>query len=252
MIASLPMYAHPSNRAAHNDLWALIRDALRQRGIQAPDGLDHDIDHKQGWAHDDLVLGQICNLPYRKFFRDRVTLIGATDYGLNGCPAGHYRSAIVVRADAPASDPRAFAEQRFVCNDTLSHSGYGAAQHWASAHGFTFGVSAQTDSHHASINAVASGQADIAAIDMQSWRIECGVNQATAMLKIIDYTATSPGQSFITRKGEDPEPYLAAVNAAIAQLSDDAAAVLGLKAVVRLPASAYEMPFPPDPCENCP
>ncbi len=33
MIAALPMYDRPENRAAHDALWSLIRDGLRARGI---------------------------------------------------------------------------------------------------------------------------------------------------------------------------------------------------------------------------
>jgi ABC-type phosphate/phosphonate transport system substrate-binding protein len=247
MIASLPMYARPSNRAAHETLWALIRDALRTRGVTAPDALDHDIDHMDSWAHADLVLGQICNLPLRAVFMDKVTVIGASDYGLDGCPPGYYRSNFVVRNDCPAQDPTAMFDANFVCNEPLSQSGYGSAQLWARTHGNQFKLSARTGSHRASIAAVANGTGDIAAIDAQTWRIECAENPQTAALKVIGHTAPTPGMTFITRKGQDPQPYLQAITTAIGQLPDDAAQILGLKAIVALGATAYDLPFPPEP-----
>ncbi|MEL7180224.1 MAG: PhnD/SsuA/transferrin family substrate-binding protein [Pseudomonadota bacterium] len=245
MIASLPMYARPSNRAAHDALWALIRDGLRDRGLAAPDSLDHDTSHMAGWARDDLVLSQICNLPYRARFKDQVTLIGAADYGLDGCAPGYYRSVFVMRADSAAQCPQEMAQDRFVCNEQLSQSGYGAAQLWADRHGFQFRLHAETGSHNASIAAVADSTADIAAIDAQTWLIETAENPLTAQLKVIGHTDQSPGLSFITCKGQDPKPHFDAIAEAINTLTPQDTTILGLKGIVALPQSAYDLPIPP-------
>ncbi len=245
MIASLPMYARLSNRAAHDAFWRLVRDDLRDRGIAAPDQLDHEIDHMASWAHPDLALGQICNLPLRAQFKDHVTTIGTADYGLAGCPPGYYRSVFVVRRDCTATRPEQMAKTRFVFNDPLSQSGYGSAQLWAQDHGIQFTPFARTGSHRASIAAVATGDGDIAAIDAQTWWIEQAETQQTAELKVIGYTKPSPGMTFITRKGQDFRPYFAAISDAIAQLSPDHVAILRLKSIIALPNSAYDLPFPP-------
>lgn len=245
MIASLPMYARLSNRAAHDELWALIKDGLRNRGIAAPDNLDHETDHMNSWADPDLVLGQICNLPLRTQFADKVTIIGAADYGLEGCPAGHYRSVFVVRNESTAQTPEDMAEARFVFNEPLSQSGYGSAQVWAQERGFQFNAFAKTGSHRASIAAVATGNGDIASVDAQTWLIEQVENPQTAQLKIIGHTDPSPGMTFITRKGQDSRPYFEAIRDAIAQLASEHAQVLRLNAIVPLPKSAYDLPFAP-------
>jgi ABC-type phosphate/phosphonate transport system substrate-binding protein len=247
MIASLPMYARASNRAAHEILWSLIRDGLRAQGIPAPDGLDHEIRHMDSWAHPDLVLGQICNLPLRTAFMDKVTVIGASDYGLDGCEPGYYRSAFIVRSDCPASDPLDMIDSRFVCNEQLSQSGYCSAQLWALTHGRQFQLSSATGSHRASIAAVAEGRGDIAAIDAQTWWIECRETRHTDALKVIGHTVSTPGMTFITRKGQYPQPYLDAIAVAIDQLPTEAAQILGLTAIVSLGADAYDLPFPPKP-----
>lgn len=247
MIAALPMYARDNNRSAHDALWHLIRNNLRDSGIAAPDALDHEIDHLDSWRRDDLVLGQICNLPYRKVFRHQVELIGASDYGLEGCPAGHYRSHFVVHRDNPETDPLALQDARFICNDTLSQSGYGAPQLWAKARSGTFHNIQTSGGHFASIAAVAHGQADIAAIDAQSWRLAEAENAETSALRIIGHTDTSPSQSFVTRKGNDPAPYFAAIQAAIADLSAPLKATLGLRDIIKLPETAYDLPIPQAP-----
>ena len=246
MIASLPMYARPANRAAHDALWTLIRNGLHDRGIEAPDQLDHDMDHMQGWENSDLVLGQICNLPYRAVFRDKVTAIGAADYGLDGCPPGYYRSVFVVRKESTAATPQDMAALRFAFNEPLSQSGFGAPQLWARVHGFQFQRAGKTGSHRASIAAIAEGHADIAAIDAHTWWIETAENPQTAQLEIIGHTDATPGMTFITRKGQNPKPYFDAISGAISALAADHAATLGLKAIIALPKSAYDLPFPPN------
>lgn len=245
MIASLPMYARADNRAAHDALWALIRDGLRARDVAAPDGLDHDIDYMAGWARPDLVLGHICNLPYRARFQDKVTRIGASHYDLPDCAPGHYTSYFVVRHDSPATTPADMATSRFACNSLLSQSGYGAAQLWAQAQGFTFHAPLVTGAHSASIAAVADGHADIALIDAQTWWIAAQSNAQTAALRIIGQTQNGPGMTFITRAGQDPKPYFAAIQSAIHDLPENLRDQLNLRGIIALPDCAYDLPLPP-------
>jgi len=245
MIASLPMYARRSNRAAHDTLWALIRDRLRAQGIAAPDMLDHDIHHVASWQRPDLVLGQICNLPYRAQFRDKVTLIGAADHGLTDCAPGYYNSVFVVHHDTPGTTPQDFANARFACNDMMSQSGYGAPQTWAEARGFRFAAPMVTGSHHESIATVATGQADIAAIDAQTWWIEARENPALQHLRIIAQTHSTPGQSFITRAGQNPAPYFTAIAGAIRAAPAAVRTSLNLRGIVALPQITYDLPLPP-------
>lgn len=247
MISSLPMYARPTNRAAHDTFWALIRDGLRARDIAAPEMLDHQIAPLDSWGHPDLVLGQICNLPLRARFMNDVTLIGAAHYGLEGCPPGYYYSVFVVHKDNPATDPLSLTNAGFICNETSSHSGYGSPQMWAVDRNTLFTQISLSGSHANSIAAVANGNADIAAIDAQTWRIETAGNPVAANLKVIGTTEPTPGMSFITRKGQNPAPYFDAIDSAIKALPPDAAATLGLQAIIALPAAAYELPFAPQP-----
>ncbi|WP_373353577.1 phosphate/phosphite/phosphonate ABC transporter substrate-binding protein [Pseudoroseicyclus sp. CXY001] len=248
MIAALPMYQRAENAAAHGVLWGLIRDGLRARGVSAPDALDTETDHKEGWARPDLVLSQICNLPYRALFKGRVTLIGASDYGLDGCGPGEYFSWFIVRRDDPAERPEDAAAYPLAHNDPISQSGWGAAQLWARARGFTFPAGEETGAHSVSLRRVAEGRARLAAIDAVTWRsLERWAPEEVAAVKIIGRTEASPGQSFITRAGEDPAPYAAAIADAIAALPAPEAALLGLKGIVPLPPEAYDLPLPPKP-----
>lgn len=247
MHANLPMYDRAETSAAHDALWALIRDGLRARGLAAPEALDRTVGHMEGWARPDLVLSQICNLPWRARFRGRVTLIGASDYGLPEAEPGEYYSLFVVRAGDPAQRLADCANHRFAYNEALSNSGWGAPVQTAAAQGIALNPAIGTGAHVESLRAVAEGRADLAAIDAVTFRNCRRWEPAAVRLRVIGRTFASPGQSFITRAGEDPLPYRAAISDAIAALAPGDRDALGLKGIVVLPEAAYDLPLPPAP-----
>ena len=93
MIASLAMYDRAEAQPANDRLWGLIRDGLRRSGGAAPDRLTRgDGAYWPAWEAPDLVLSQTCGYPFRARLIGTVTLIGTPDYGVTGCPPGHYCS----------------------------------------------------------------------------------------------------------------------------------------------------------------
>ncbi len=238
------MYDRPQNRAAHDALWALVRDGLRARGVAAPDALDREVGVWEGWQSPDLVLGQICNLPYRARLTGRVRLVGAPDHGLEGAPPGHYYSVLVVRPD-DEDDPAAYAARRFAYSEGMSHSGWGAPQAWAAERGLRFPATLATGAHVESARAVAEGRADLASIDAVTWRMLERWEPFAASLRVIGRTGVSPGLTYVTAAA-DPAPHFEAVAEAIAGLDATSRETLGLLGVVRLPESAYA-DLPPAP-----
>ena len=53
--------------------------------------------------------------------------------------------------------------------------------------------------------------------------------------------------TFITHQGQDPAPYFAAIENAIAGLANDDQESLGLRQIISLPAADYDLPMPPLP-----
>ena len=172
MIASLGMYDRPETAAANDALWSLIRQGLRARGISAPDALTRgEGAYAEAWAAADLVLSQTCGLPFRAGLHERVTLIGTPDYGVEGCPPGHYRSVLVVRANDPRNTEADFQTARLSINDPMSQSGWAAvAEHFAGL-GLAVPAVMVTGGHRASADSVAEGRADLAAIDAVTWAL---------------------------------------------------------------------------------
>ena len=237
------MYCRPENRAAHDALWAGMRDALGY----GPETLDRETYCDQGWRRKELLLGQICNLPYRAKFHDTVARLASADYGLTDTPAGYYHSVFVVRAD---DAPRGLAPAtlgRFAYNDALSHSGWGAPLARITQQGLQFHTTLRTGAHIDSMKAVANGSADLAAIDAVTSRMLQAWEPQAAELRVIGRTAMSPRMTFITAKSNDPAPIKSALTAAIAALSADHAQTLGIRGIVTLPDSAYDIPLPKAP-----
>jgi len=164
VIASLGMYDRAETAGANDRLWAGIRDGLRARGIAAPEALTRgEHAYWDAWQSPDLVFSQTCGYPFRARLHGSVTLIGTPDYGLPDCPAGHYYSVFVARAEDPR-DLAALATTRFAFNEDLSQSGWGAPQNHAVAHGLPpFRPAVRSGGPRLSALARAEGRADFPA-----------------------------------------------------------------------------------------
>ena len=164
--AALPMYDLPELRPATDAWWAAIRQELVARGVEAPAGLDRPEDASTFWRRPDLLLSQCCGHDLMHGLNETVAVVAVPDYVAPGCGAGRYRSAIVARKGA-AGDLASLARGRLAVNGPSSHSGHTALRHALKAAGaaWTPGRSVVTGSHRASVQAVATGAADLAAID---------------------------------------------------------------------------------------
>jgi len=252
MIASLGMYDRPETAAAHDRLWAGIRDGLRAEGIPAPDALTRgEHAYWDAWTSPDLVFSQTCGFPFRARLHDKVTLIGTPDYGLPGCPPGHYNSVFVARRADPRQTLADFSGSRFAYNEDLSQSGWAAPQNHASAHGLHFPPSLQTGGHRLSALAVAESRADIAAIDALTWQLLTEYEAFAADLREIARTEPpTPVLPYITAKGGDAAVFFRVTAAAIAALSPADRATLHLKGLITIPASDYlSVPTPASPAQ---
>lgn len=237
-IAALPMYDWAEVRAATDRFWAAVRDGLRARGVAAPEALARGLGLAAGWTHPRLVLGQTCGLPLVRDLAGRVALVGAGDYGLEGCPPGWYRSVVVVRADDPREGLADFRGARLAINGTDSQSGWGAMLHHAAPlarEGRFFGSVTASGAHAASVRLVAAGGADLAAVDAVSWRLAQRFLPEAGRLRVLMPTEPTPGLPYIAAKGTDTRPQAAALAAA------GGVPGLGLLGFVRFGAGDYQV-----------
>jgi len=244
VIASLPMYDQPSQRAANDALWAQIRAALGY----GPEQLTRGGDLWAQWTAPDLALSQTCGLPFRAKLHDRVALVGTPDYGLAGCPPGYYNSVIAVRSGSGLTAPEELAGKRMAYNEALSQSGWAAPCGFLEAHGVTPGALVQSGAHQASAEMVAEGAADFAALDARAWQIFEEHTELGEKLTVIARTEPTPALPFITAQGGDTGAIRSAMQAALDALPERHRQRLGLRSVLHIPAEDYlALPIPAPP-----
>jgi ABC-type phosphate/phosphonate transport system substrate-binding protein len=253
LIASLGMYDFGDLQPANDRFWALIRDGLRRSSHAAPDSLTRGYAaYWPAWESPDLILSQTCGYPYRARLHDHVTYVATPDFGVEGCPPGYYYSQFIARADDPRQTIDDFDGAAFAFNEGLSQSGWAGPQTYALSRGLKLPPTLPTGGHRLSALAVAEGRADIAAIDAVTWRIMQRNDPATtSRLRPVAQTDPTPGLPYIAAKGTDAAAVLSAIQAALAALSNDDRATLGLRALISIPAQDYlSVPNPPPPAQS--
>lgn len=242
MLASLGMYDMPALRPATDRFWTLIRD---KAGF-GPEALTRERDLWEIWLAPDLVLAQTCGLPYRTRLHGRVALVGTPDFGLPGCPPGHYNSVLIGRAGGTDRLEDAAAGV-FAFNDGLSQSGWAGPMHHLAELGLAPARVLETGSHAASLRAVAEGRADLAGIDAFSFALLAEAGLAEGVREIAR-TEPVPGLPYITATGHDAGAMAAAVSSAIGALAAEDRRALHLRGLVSIPADAYlALPTPAGP-----
>jgi ABC-type phosphate/phosphonate transport system substrate-binding protein len=237
LIAALPMYDDPGTAEANDAIWAAIAASLRQRGVAAPANLTRGGDLAAQWRSPSLVFGQTCGYPYAKDLRDAVRLIATPEYGFPGCEGIGHRSFLVRGAGDPRRRLDAFRGGVAAINGPDSNSGMNLFRATiaplAGGRAF-FGAVTTTGSHRASLEAVADGRADLAAIDCVSFAL---MNRLRADLvervAVVAESPPSPALPFIM-SAHLPEATLASARQALFEtLADpdlaEARAALGLK-----------------------
>lgn len=248
MIAALPMYDFDDLIPANDALWAGIRDGLRAKSLAAPDALTRGIDLWQLWQSPDLLLAQTCGYPFRARLHPDVTLVGTPDYGVEGCRPGDYCSYFVARRDDPRSDLAAFNGVDLAYSDAMSQSGWAAPQNHAAELGLHFPAGVQTGGHRLTVHAIVEGRAAFGAVDAVTWRHLLRVEPAAQNLHVLAQTRPSPGLPLITRKNGPAALLFNIISNAIAQLSANDRAILGLRGLVTVAPNAYfAVPNPPPP-----
>ena len=245
MIAFLGMYDMPHAAAAYDRFWSAIRDALGK----GPEHLTRTADPWPVWQSDRLLLAQTCGLPFRARLSHQVRLVGTPDYGLPGCPPGHYFSHIIRRRDDRRSLRDLAHTGTMAFNEPLSQSGWAAPVAHLANLGLRPGKTMQTGAHLASAHAVLEGHADYAAIDaitFQMWGQ--GHPQVNAGLEAFARTDPTPGLPLITHPVQNPKQIAQGVARAMDALPRDDRDILMLKGLVQIPQSTYcAIPIPQTP-----
>jgi ABC-type phosphate/phosphonate transport system substrate-binding protein len=248
-LASLPMYDLPELCAATDAWWQGLARAFRREGLaDVPDALDRRPDYEQVMLSPDLLFSQTCGYPLTHALAGKVTLLATPRYVVEDCEAADYCSLVIVAAGSPAADIAALRGSRCAINGTDSQSGCNALRALVAPlaeGGRFFGRVAVSGSHRASIGLVASGQADVAAIDCVTHAL---LNRhrpaALAGTRVLCRTAAAPNLPYVTRVDADDD-LLARLRGGLQRAMADPTLTtvrdsLMLAGVAVLPLSAYD------------
>lgn len=240
MLAGFPMYDWPEVRDAADAFWSTLQHSLRTRGFDAPDCLWREDDLAAFWHSPNLLIGQTCGLPFATDLAGIVRLIGTPAYDI-GCRPGFYYSVLIAPRGRRYSGLEGFTG-RVAVNDLKSQSGYSALMTSLMAAGADAAAVEidVTGSHRASLEAVADGRVDLAAIDAVSFQLATRHMAAALEVEIVGNTLPTPGLPLITALPEDARGVLAdAMEEAVDRLEPAARETLLLNGFVRTDASAY-------------
>ena len=237
--ASLPMYLFPHTREAWRALWSGIASELNSAGIAAPANLDEPDDLHAHWRDPGLVLSQSCAMPMRLGLHEAARVVGAWDFGLRGCPPGSYNSILLSRAGEARPWRELLEQGRIAVNATDSQSGY---QVLADLAGCPPEDVLVTGSHHASVRTVRDGDADLCAVDAETWRLIVEAEGGVLGVEVCHRTPPTPGLPLIAARDRDPEPIARAIEAAVVTAERTVLATLHIHGFLRRSEADYSLP----------
>jgi ABC-type phosphate/phosphonate transport system substrate-binding protein len=247
MIAALPMYLDAPDHSAA--LWSWLAEWLRGAGLdQVPERLIWPNDYAAHWQADKLLLSQACGYPLVTLLAGKVQLLGTFQYRAAGCSGADYRSLLIARAGDGRKTLAEFRGSIAAYNSTDSQSGYNALRALVAPlarQARFFAGSIASGSHRRSIELVAGGQADLAAIDCVSYALlQRHEPQALAGIQVIGQSAAAPALPLITSLSTSTEALAllrAGLKAAMRapELAEGRAELL-IEDFVELPLAAYD------------
>jgi ABC-type phosphate/phosphonate transport system substrate-binding protein len=224
-IAALPMYDFPELRDAHDAFWAALADRLSAAGLSdVPPALARNLNHFDVWRHPALLFAQGCEYPLAKSYASYVKLVATPWYSAPGCERADYRSAIVVREQDVGASLADFRGRRCTVNEIDSNSGMNllrAAVAPVAAGGRFFESVVVSGSHRRSVEMVALGEADVAAVDCVSLAHFGRLYPlVVGKLRVLSWTPASPSLPFITARSAS-DATVQVLRSALADVFDD-------------------------------
>jgi len=248
-IASLPWYDLREIRAATDRFWQRCAHHLRFAGVDGvPDALERELDCFEQWKRPDLVISQACGYDVRIAFADHLQLVATPCYSAPGCAGASYSSFVVVREDSRYRDLRGLRGSRCVINTPTSHSGMNILRSMVAPlheNGRFFASVRVSGAHTRSLEAITSGDADIAAIDCVTYELLLRHRaHALAGTRILANTERVAAPPFVTCKGRSVEFVQLLRAALVATLRDplveDARHTMMLERIEALGPDAYQ------------
>lgn len=248
--ASLGMYDGGELAVANDRLWSGVAARLHASGVRdLPATLDRDTPLAAQWRSGRLVLGQTCGYPLATRFATDLRAVAAPVYAVDGCEGATHRSFVVVHRRARADRLEDLRGARAVVNEPSSNTGRhllgDAVASVGGGPGFFRDV-IESGSHARSLELVAEGGADVAAIDCVTFAALARLAPAlTLRTRILHRTRAVPSLPFVV-SAKLGVPIAARVAQALVEALADRAtegarSALRLSCVVPVTADAYDV-----------
>jgi ABC-type phosphate/phosphonate transport system substrate-binding protein len=243
------MYDLPQLATATDALWRAIAERLADAGLGGvPFSLTRSTDYATAWRDPGLLLGQACGYPLMKLYSGAARIVATPLYTSPDCEGARHCSVFITNRKAGRRTLRDLRGSVCAVNSFDSNTGMNllraAIAPLAGGEAFFHSV-VVTGSHLASLEAVADGRANLAAIDCVSFahfhRFEAALVRNVAQ---IGRSAMTPAPPFITASETD-DPTLAVLRAALVNVVadhrlDSVLAALSLAGFEVLPDADYE------------
>ena len=243
------MYGLPEVAGATAAWWQGLARAFRAEGVaEVPEYLSAQPTLPDHWLQPDLLFSQTCGYPLTHALAGRVRLVATPAYAARGCTGTSYCSLLIVAEDNAAARLEDLRGCRCAFNNPDSQSGYNVLRAMVAPlarGGRFFGATIESGGHRASIAAVASGQADLCAVDGVTHAMLARHAPATlAGTRVLAESPSAPGLPFITAGGAGDD-LVERLQAGLARaLADPALAAarddLLIAGTEVLPLSAYD------------
>lgn len=214
MIASLPMYDWPEIQMYNDELWGKLRENLSPFCQDTPDKLNRSLSLSDQWQSKNLFLSQTCAYPYVTTLSKTTVLVGTPTYDVEYCSDGNYASVLLVRENDSRTDLSEFKNSILAFNSLNSQSGFNTLRSLLLEKEYInqqepsfFSPSVQSGSHRKSIELVASGKADICAIDPVSWGLAQKFDKQAQELKILTITNETPALPLVSNAAAIPDKF---------------------------------------------
>lgn len=224
-VASLPMYDLPGLAAATDALWAAIAGACRAEGVgEVPVALERTRPHREVWRDPRLFLSQTCGYPLVHELAGRVRVVATPRYAVAACSGSSYTSHCVVPREGGAARLEDLRGAVAAANEIDSHSGMNAFRALiapVAGGGRFFRQVVWSGSHLASLELVARGEVDVAAIDCVTFALLERVRpDLVARVRLIGQSAPCPGLPLVTAAATS-DGEVAAIRRALARVAAD-------------------------------
>lgn len=205
MTASLPMYDLAGLEDATEAWFQGLMRHLAAHGVTGvPTTRTTAInDRVAHWSDPALVLSQTCGHPFATHLSNRVRVVAAPVYRIDGADGQpRYRGVLIVNANSVITTPGDLRGKIAAVNGTDSYSGFAALHRVlraACGDGAILGGYRITGGHPASVEAVASGAADCATIDAVTLALLGRTRpDLAAQVRVLDPGPWAPALPYIT------------------------------------------------------